>query len=79
MTWRAWPSEVPGSMLNEMVVASSPSWWLMEVGAARSTTCAMADSGTMVDGAVLRTCPVEAPRCPGLAAVPVTPVGLAAT
>ena len=79
MTWRACASEVPGSMLNEMVVASSPSWWLMDVGEARSTTRATALSGTMVDAAVLMTLPVDAPRWPGLAAVPVAPVGLLAT
>ena len=31
------------------------------------------------DGLVLITCPVEAPRCPGLAVVPTAPPGLAGT
>src|SRR3989344_1435250 len=53
MTWRACASEVPGSMLNEMVVASSPSWWLMDVGDARSTPRATALSGTLVGVPVL--------------------------
>ena len=39
------------------------------MGTARSLKLAMADSGTMADGASEIGCPVDAPRCAGLAEV----------
>src|SRR6218665_224045 len=64
MASRAWPSDMPGSRLNEMVVASSPSWWLTEVGAACSNTRAMAPCRTMVAAAEPITSPPQPPPTP---------------
>ena len=65
------PSIVPA-------VASAVLWaWILntEFGLLNAL---LKDEG-LSDAAVLITCPVDAPRWPGLAAVPVVPVGLAAT
>src|SRR5471032_1403797 len=45
-----------------MVVAISPSWWLIDVAAELSANLAMADSGTIVVGEVLSAEPLEASR-----------------
>src|SRR5471030_456157 len=50
-----------------MVVAISPSWWLIEVAAELSANLAMADSGTIVVGDVLSAEPLEASRTAGAA------------
>ena len=57
----------PSARLNEIVVASSPSWWLIAVGVARSTKWATALSGTIGVTVLLRALPVEESRAPGLA------------
>src|SRR5471032_2312149 len=50
-----------------MVVAISPSWWLIEVAAELSANLAMADSGTIVVGVVLSAEPLDASRTAGAA------------
>src|SRR5471032_2229658 len=50
-----------------MVVAISPSWWLIDVAAELSANLAMADSGTIVVGEVLSAEPLEASRTAGAA------------
>src|SRR5471032_2323170 len=50
-----------------MVVAISPSWWLIEVAAELSANLAMADSGTIVVGEVLSAEPLDASRTAGAA------------
>ena len=45
-----------------MVVASSPSWWLTELGVERSANFAMAASGTMVVAPVDRALPLDGSR-----------------
>ena len=40
------PSVLPSARLNEIVVASSASWWLIEVGVGALAKRATADSGT---------------------------------
>ncbi len=44
------------------MVASSPSWWLTDVGVELSAKLAMAGSGTMVDALLDRAEPLEASR-----------------
>ena len=49
----------PSARLNEIVVASSPSWWLIEVGAPSSARSGRSPtSGTMRVGVALTGCPV---------------------
>src|SRR5471032_176958 len=57
-----------------MVVAISPSWWLIEVAAELSANLAMADSGTIVVGEVLSAEPLDASRTAGAAALAVVVV-----
>src|SRR5476649_1135008 len=57
----------PVCRLKEMVVASSPSWWLIEVGAELSAKLASADSGTMVVALVLSAEPDDASLTAGAA------------
>ncbi len=67
----------PGARLKAMVVASSPSWWLIAVAAELSAKRAMAVSGTMVVALVLKAEPVDASLTAGaatLAGVAVTAV-----
>ena len=56
----------PSARLNEIVVASSPSWWLIAVGVARSTKRATALSGTIGVTVLLRALPVEESRDAGI-------------
>ena len=60
-------SVLPSARLNEIVVASSASWWLIDVGVERSLKRATALSGTSDVTVLLRALPVEASREPGLA------------
>ena len=64
---RASPRLALSMRLNEIVVASSPSWWLTEVGAESSKKRATAVSGTRLVALLLRTLPVEAFFSAGLA------------
>ena len=64
---RASPRLAPSARLNEIVVASSPSWWLTEVGVESSTKRATAVSGTRLVALLLSTLPVEAFFSAGLA------------
>src|SRR5471030_168362 len=57
----------PSLRLKAMVVAISPSWWLIDVAAELSANLAMADSGTIVVGEVLSAEPLEASRTAGAA------------
>ena len=67
------PRVAPSSRLNDRVLESSPSSWSMLEGTARSDKVATVASGTMVVALVLSGWPVDAPRWPGLAEVPVLP------
>ncbi len=60
-------SVLPSARLNEIVVASSASWWLIDVGVARSRTRATALSGTSGVTVLLSALPVDGSREPGLA------------
>ena len=60
-------SVLPSARLNEIVVASSASWWLIEVGVARSRKRATAESGTSGVTLLLSALPVDGSREPGLA------------
>jgi hypothetical protein len=67
ITWLASARVWPSARLNETVVASSVSWWLIAVGVARSRKRATAVSGTSVVTLLLSALPVDASRAPGLA------------
>ena len=62
---RASSSVAPSARLNEIVVASSVSWWFTEVAVGPSTMRAIADNGTRFVGVLLRTFPVDALRSAG--------------
>src|SRR4051794_23927181 len=60
-------SDLPSARLNEIVVASTPSWWLIAAGVARLPMVAKLASGIIRRGAVLIALPVAWSRAPGLA------------
>src|SRR5664279_6479726 len=66
MALRAPARVAPSARLNEIVVASSVSWWLTEVAVGPSMKRAIAFSGTMLSGELLSTLPPDALRSAGL-------------
>src|SRR6185369_16827500 len=69
---------LPSARLYEMVVASSASWWLIELAVGRSEKRAMADSGTIVAAVMLTAWPVAWSRRAGLMGPDAADVGAAA-
>src|SRR6185369_2649283 len=69
---------LPSARLYEMVVASSASWWLIELAVGRSEKRAMADSGTIVAALALTAWPVAWSRRAGLMGPDAADVGAAA-
>ncbi len=53
--------------MNAIVVASSPSWWLIDVAAAASAKLAITGNGTIVVADMLSPCPLAESRAPGSA------------
>ena len=78
MATRASASVAPSARLNEIVVASSVSWWLTEVAVGPSMKRAITFSGTMLSGVLLSTLPPDALRSAGLGETGTVATGVAA-